>query len=37
MISKNVLTTSTSKTETMAFRKRDPIRSKTIINNKITE
>jgi hypothetical protein len=35
--SKYGLTISTNKTKTMAFRGRYPIRSKRIINNKITE
>jgi hypothetical protein len=35
--SKYGLTISTTKTKTMAFRGRDPIRSKIVFNNKITE
>jgi hypothetical protein len=36
-VSKYGLTISTNKTKTMAFRGRDHIRSKIVINNKITE
>jgi hypothetical protein len=37
IISQYGLTISTNKTKTMAFRGRDPIRSKIVINNKIIE
>jgi len=35
--SKYGLKISTSKMKTMAFKERDPVRSKTVINNNITE